>query len=273
MIMIKRQNKIIKQKKKGNKHVQNEGNYFYNSRGQKGGSAKQLNTTSDVAKLLDNKKNGYWEMKNGYLMPKGKASLKALGERLRTEQLLTGSASGASEGTGSGADEGKAGGTLYEEVVARMRVGVHWDTAVRRGRRPDESPHRVCQVFSSAVPCSYAKNTSSGDWAPLAKAILDATYEATLAVAALLARQRGARVKVFLTSVGGGAFGNRSLWIVAAVERALKLFSSHALDVFLVHYMKLPKGDFREMEARLYGTGKKPRKKTKGAAARGVAKK
>ena len=31
----------------------------------------------------------------------------------------------------------------------------------------------------------------------------------------------GARVLVFLTALGGGAFGNRSLWIKDALDRAL----------------------------------------------------
>ena len=68
------------------------------------------------------------------------------------------------------------------------------------------------QVFSSAVPVAYAKSTKSADWAPFATAILRATFEATLLAGAILARQRGERVTVYLTSVGGGAFGNRSMW-------------------------------------------------------------
>jgi len=38
--------------------------------GQAGGSSKQLDTSRDMASLVDNKKHGYWDMKNGYLLPK-----------------------------------------------------------------------------------------------------------------------------------------------------------------------------------------------------------
>lgn len=43
--------------------------------------------------------------------------------------------------------------------------------------------------------------------------VLEATYEATLRVAALIAARENRRVTVFLTAVGGGAFGNRAAWI------------------------------------------------------------
>jgi hypothetical protein len=42
----------------------------------------------------------------------------------------------------------------------------------------------------------------------------------------VLSRERGARVAVFLTSVGGGAFGNRSLWIIEALGSAAPLYDS-----------------------------------------------
>jgi LmbE family N-acetylglucosaminyl deacetylase len=69
-----------------------------------------------------------------------------------------------------------------------------------------------------------------------------------LAVGALLAHRRGARVTVYLTLCGGGAFGNRTLWILAAVRRALLLHRTEAIDVKLVHYRTVPKGPFVELE-------------------------
>ena len=119
-------------------------------------------------------------------------------------------------------------------------------------------PHRVCQVFSSAVPCAYAKSTRSTDWQPFAQRILEGTFEATLAVAALLSRQRGGeRVPVFLTQVGGGAFGNRSAWIVAAISRALRIHRYEPLDVRLVHYRTTSFGEFGKIERALAKAGKK----------------
>ena len=49
-----------------------------------------------------------------------------------------------------------------------------------------------------------------GDREPLARLVLRGAYEATLLVAALLARRRQERVMVFLTALGGGAFVRRA---------------------------------------------------------------
>ena len=55
-------------------------------------------------------------------------------------------------------------------------------------------------------------------------------------LAAVLNAKRGASNVVFLTLVGGGAFGNHSSWIHAAMRRALKMMQPFALDVRLVSY-------------------------------------
>jgi len=41
---------------------------------------------------------------------------------------------------------------------------------------------------------------------------------------------------VFLTTVGGGAFGNRVAWIAAAIAVALRQYRGAPLDVHLVFY-------------------------------------
>jgi hypothetical protein len=41
---------------------------------------------------------------------------------------------------------------------------------------------------------------------------------------------------VFLTLLGGGAFGNRTNWITDSIERALKLYEDWDLDVAMVSY-------------------------------------
>eukprot|EP01048_Picozoa_sp_COSAG05_P004306 COSAG05_NODE_226_length_13453_cov_12.522315_11_plen_113_part_00 len=104
--------------------------------------------------------------------------------------------------------------------------------------------------------------------------MLQGAYEATLLAAALLSRQRGgARVLVFLTALGdclslyvkparnlhglqlwvlrlwvcliisyagGGAFGNRSMWIVDALERALVQPTTLFFPPALCERMALP---------------------------------
>ena len=86
-----------------------------------------------------------------------------------------------------------------------------------------------------------------------------------MAAGAILAAKRGARVSVFLTCVGGGAFGNRSLWIADAMERALNLFKDFPIDVYLMHYMRnvtQASNPFVKIERKFKGKAKK-KKKTK----------
>jgi len=201
-------------------------NYFVNDgRGQAG--KVQIDCLAGVADLLENAKERHWKMVNGYCMPDSSGGIARASARIKADPALA------------------------ERVQAALRVGVHWDTEVKGGS------HRVCQVFSSALPVAYAKSVRSNDWAPFACAVLDATYVATLTVATLLAAQRQERVKVFLTAVGGGAFGNRSMWIVNAMEKALASFKEAPLDVKLVHFGSVPRGTYKSLEE-----GRKPKAAT-----------
>ena len=46
----------------------------------------------------------------------------------------------------------------------------------------------------------------------------------------------GGRVRVYLTCLGGGAFGNKAEWIRTSMVAALRKHRDAPLDVFLVHY-------------------------------------
>lgn len=97
-----------------------------------------------------------------------------------------------------------------------------------------QAGHLVSQAYCSALPVAY--NDQSADlWQPFAQLVLDAAYEATLAAAVINAQQTGNNT-VFLTQLGGGAFGNRSDWIFSAIERALRLYQHFDLDVVMVSY-------------------------------------
>ena len=67
------------------------------------------------------------------------------------------------------------------------------------------------------------------------RARLEAAYEATL-WAAVLNAQRGQSRNVYLTQLGGGAFGNHPDWILQAMERALARVADQDLTVHLVSY-------------------------------------
>lgn len=200
-------------------------NYLVNNGQGQAGGGQQIDCLSAVAEHVQNSKEQYWRMLNGYCMPIFPRSVGKLSERIAGDA------------------------TLADEVRSRVQVGVHWDTEVKGGG------HRVCQVFCAAVPVAYTKATRSQEWAPFACAILDASYEATLAIATVLAAERGCRVKVYLTAVGGGAFGNRTAWILAAMEKAMKTFANSPLDVMLVHFASIPRSAYSSLES-----GRRPSK-------------
>jgi len=173
-----------------------------------------------VGLLLDNTRNNYWDMQNGYCLPCTARSMKMIGDRLDGDI------------------------TLYDECFRAMRVGVHWDTEVEmegnKNFHNQEQLQLVTQVFTSALPVAYCKSTKIDDWARFACFVLDVAFDATLAVGRVLSRERGgARVKIYLTPVGGGAFGNHPLWIVQAIEKALTKHRQAPLDVVLVHFRNL----------------------------------
>jgi hypothetical protein len=146
---------------------------------------------------------------------------------------------------------------LSASVSRALRVGVQWDTQVGCSDLADAS-QRVCQVFCSALPVSYCRVTRNlDDWERFATMVLTSAYapakqlsrrdrpiahaccryESTLAAASLLSLQRGGqRVKVFLTRLGHGAFGNSTSWVHAAMDAACLAWAAQPLDVFVVKF-------------------------------------
>ena len=145
-------------------------------------------------------------------------------------------------GTQPGLDAiGRYIGTLTTDQIdilrGKLRIGIHRDVEVTEAVGPDRP--RVSQAFCSALPVAYSQVTAD-HWKPFASLVLEAAYEATM-WATVLNAQRGASNVVFLTLLGGGAFGNHSGWIHAAIRRALELMTTFDLDVRLVSYGTLPK--------------------------------
>lgn len=146
-----------------------------------------------------------WEMRNGYAL--------CTPEGLRAIAWLLESAS----------EE------VRDDLRGRLAIGLHRNVEVTD---VDGDERRlVCQAFCSALPVGYG--VRSGDWGPLARLVLEATYEATLLAAAEQAGAGGSNT-VLLTRVGGGVFGNDPAWIDAAIERALGVVSDAGLDVRMV---------------------------------------
>ncbi len=181
-------------------------NYFMPVDGKIGQSAnRQVDCLSDVGRLLDRDRNFLWAMRNGYALPT-EDSLRFINDRL--DQVGN------------------------DAVRRALRVGVHSGTQVT----VNDAGRLVTQVYCSAMPVSYS-GLAVDLWAPLAQIILEAAYEATLLSAIQNAAKTGNN-RVFLTMLGGGAFGNRQDWIEAAMLRALQLHAECGLNVHLVSHMQ-----------------------------------
>ena len=202
-------------------------NYFWNGgRGQCGNDSNQIDTAKRVGEILGNDTNKYWEMKNGYLIP-GKGKMAELGARLNADA------------------------ELQDRIVDNFSVGVHWNTETKA-----DSSKRICQVYASAVPVSYAKDTKVSDWACFAKLNLRGQYMATMLTAVKLQRIRGGRITVYLTQLGGGVFGNQTSWILDAIEAAVIAVKDEPLDIRLVHYSPISKSNrFVDLKLKLEEEG------------------
>ena len=182
-------------------------NYFVDINGRIGQTAdNQIDCLSGIAKLLDNSKHRLWKMVNGYALP----SAEGLEEINRKLESM---------------DE-----AALDAVRQALQIGLHWDTQVTLG----DASHTVSQAYCSAMPVAYTNHTKEL-WAPLAKIVLEAAYEATIC-AAILNVDRNRNNRLFLTRLGGGAFGNNPDWITDAISRSLELYSDSGLDVAIVSY-------------------------------------
>jgi hypothetical protein len=173
---------------------------------------RQLDCLADIRRALgealDTSLEGLWHMQNGYALC-SEDGLAAIDRYL-----------------------GSASGTDIDRLQGLLRIGLHWGVEVTDA--PGSGRPTVSQAFCSALPISYNR-LSGAPWERFARLILDAAYEATLAAAALHL-ERGATNVVLLTHLGGGAFGNDSTWINAAIRRALRRMRDFDLDVRLVSF-------------------------------------
>ena len=105
-----------------------------------------------------------------------------------------------------------------------------WQTQVTL----ENCQHQVSQVYCSALPVAYSP-LPANLWSQFARLILEASYEATICTAILNAQINGNN-QLFLTLLGGGAFGNTTSWIMDSIARALDLYQDIELDVAIVSY-------------------------------------
>ncbi len=115
-------------------------------------------------------------------------------------------------------------------LMGHLRIGIQSGTEVTI----QDAGHTVTQGYCSALPVAYSEH-SAHHWESFARFILDACYEAAMRAALANANTTGNRT-VFLTCVGGGAFGNPVEWIIDAMSRAFDIMSNVDLDVRIVSY-------------------------------------
>ena len=182
-------------------------NYFATVNGQTGQSARnQIDCLADIGAALGNSESRLWEMTNGYALA-SHSGLVEVSNRLRalSESELDG-------------------------LRQLLRIGIQWNTQVTL----NDSKHMVSQAYCSALPVAYSHHCSSL-WAEFARLVLEASYEATICTAILNSIRNGNN-RLFLTLLGGGAFGNKTDWIVGGIQRALNLYKYAALDITIVSY-------------------------------------
>jgi len=182
-------------------------NYFALVNGQIGQSAgNQIDCLADIGSAMGNSAGRLWKMENGYALA-SRDGLVEISKRLRAS------------------DERE-----IDQLRRKLRVGIQWDTQVTL----NGSNQLVTQAYCSALPVAYSPHASSL-WEEFACLVLEAAYEATLCAAILNAHRNGNN-RVFLTMLGGGAFGNETDWIMRSIRRALNLYENVDLDVAVVSY-------------------------------------
>jgi len=194
-------------------------NYFAevgSGRGQT--SDRQINNLSEMLASLGDAEQQLLQVKNGYTLAQD-SGLRQLNKRLC-----------------------KLNEDARQDLRRLLRIGLHDDvevTSAHWGSVPQlDKEQTVTQVFGSACSVADSMNCESL-WEPLARLVLSASYEATLWSALLAALRHGGRggsKRVYLTCLGGGAFGNPMQWIADAMAEALSKFEEVDLEVCIVTY-------------------------------------
>lgn len=169
-------------------------------------SGVQINCLDEFESAISTACPHPWTYRNGYVMPDSRC-LKQVCNHLKS-----------------------CSDSEIEHLRGLIRIGIQWDTQVTAG----EAQHCVTQAYCSALPVTYCSHPRA-DWEPFAQIVLEAAYEATFWAAALN-RERTGNSTLFLTLLGGGAFGNDRRWIMDSLQRAYGQFRDAGLDVRIVSY-------------------------------------
>ena len=182
-------------------------NYFVPVNGQIGQSAtNQVDCLADLGTAWGNTENRLWRVKNGYVLASIQG-LQAINQKLTTASELE-----------------------RDRFRQLLRIGIQWQTQVTL----QDCQHQISQIYCSALPVAYSP-LPLHLWERFAKLILEAAYEATICTAIINAQTNGNN-RLFLTLLGGGAFGNATDWITDSIQRSLRFYQDFDLDVRIVSY-------------------------------------
>jgi len=182
-------------------------NYLVDVNGQTGQSTHhQIDCLELIGEALGNENQALWKMRNGYALPDIDGLLKI------NKQL------------------GALTTEARDDLKSKLKIGLQWNTEVTIAG----DGQLVSQAYCSALPVRYSQ-IESHYWEPFARLILEALYEATF-YATLINLEKTGSNRVFLTLVGGGAYGNELHWILESLEKVIEQFRKVALDVRMVSY-------------------------------------
>jgi len=182
-------------------------NYFVELENQIGQTVEnQIDCLELIGKELNNEDLNLWQMQNGYAMV-NQNGLLSINKKIAALSFLE-----------------------REQLKDKLKVGIQWNTEVTKSI----TKHKVSQIYCSALPVAYC-HTDSIYWEYFSRVVLEATYEATL-YAALINYDKTESAKVYLTLVGGGAFGNEEHWILESLQQSIRKFQNTPLEVKVVSY-------------------------------------
>ena len=204
-------------------------NYFVQVKGGIGQTAdRQLDGIARLGAELGNKapdgasglgggpdsSDSLWEMQNGYCQAnkRGLATIKGILDGATEDEL--------------------------DRLRGLLEVGIQWNAEVTSAFAEASPKHPLClsQIFCSALPVAYARRgIGKHEWKDFAVLILEAACEATI-LAAIINREQTGSNKLYLTMLGGGAFGNTEKWIYDSMRRALEKYRNFELDICIVSY-------------------------------------
>lgn len=183
-------------------------NYFAEVNGKMGQTENnQIDCLELIGETLGNENSELWTMKNGFTLMDLQGLL-AINKKLANMSY-----------------------EQREDLKSKLKTGIQWNTEVTL----PGAEHKVSQIYCSALPVAYDHNIETSYWEAFSRVILEATYESTI-LAGVLNMEKYKSNKVYLTLVGGGAFGNKEHWIFESLQKVIRKYKNQPLDVRIVSY-------------------------------------